>query len=163
MMKFKLIIELLSDACIGSGMGDGLSVDLDVCNNDGIPYIPAKRIKGLFKDAANEYSDNIEKIDCDSLFGVSVSSGEDKNITGELYFTDGIIKNNNTSYITTRTNIKINKETGITADGSLRFINVVNKGTIFESEIAIYDNKLDTKKLEAIAKLIKHIGVYLWQ
>ena len=159
MMKFKLIIELLSDACIGSGMGDGLSVDLDVCNNDGIPYIPAKRIKGLFKDAANEYSDNIEKIDCDSLFGASVSSGEDKNITGELYFTDGIIKNNNTSYITTRTNIKIDKETGITADGSLRFINVVNKGTIFESEIAIYDNKLDTKKLEAIAKLIKHIGV----
>lgn len=159
MMKFKLIIELLSDACIGSGMGDGLSVDLDVCNNDGIPYIPAKRIKGLFKDAATEYSDNIEKIDCDSLFGASVSSGEDKNITGELYFTDGIIKNNNTSYITTRTNIKINKETGITADGSLRFINVVNKGTIFESEIAIYDNKLDTKKLEAIAKLIKHIGV----
>lgn len=160
-MKFKLLIKLLSDACIGSGMGDGLSVDLDVCNNDGIPYIPAKRIKGLFKDAAKEYSDNIEKIDYDSLFGAAVASGENKNITGELYFTDGIIKNidNNKSYITTRTQIKIDKETGITADGSLRFINVVNKGTTFESEISIYDKNVDTKKLEAIAKLIKHIGV----
>ena len=160
-MKYKLMLKLLSDACIGSGTGNGLSVDLDVCNNDGIPYIPAKRIKGLFKDAAKEYSDNIEKIDYDSLFGVAVASGENKNITGELYFTDGIVKNidNNKGYITTRTQIKIDKKTGITENSTLRFINVVNKGTTFESEISIYDKNVDTKKLEAIAKLIKHIGV----
>lgn len=158
-MKYILRIELLSDACIGNGTGNGLSVDLDVCTENGIPYIPAKRIKGLFKDAAKEYSDNIEKIDIDNLFGLAIASGENKNMPGKLFFGDGNIKGYKDSYVTTRTQIAIDKESGITRDGSLRYINVVNKGTVFESLISIYEDDVDDEKLFEIVKLIKHIGV----
>lgn len=47
-----LCIELLSPVCPGSGMGRAGIVDRDVTfNREGIPYIPARRLKGLLRDA----------------------------------------------------------------------------------------------------------------
>ena len=44
----KITIKLLSDALINSGEGFGAIIDSDVVFDDiGLPYIPAKRIKGL--------------------------------------------------------------------------------------------------------------------
>ena len=51
----KLIIELLSDMCTTSGDGHNSTVDMDVVYDiHGIPYIPAKRIKGCIREAALE-------------------------------------------------------------------------------------------------------------
>ena len=43
----KLRITLRSDLCAGSGESFGNSVDTDICISDaGLPYIPARRLKG---------------------------------------------------------------------------------------------------------------------
>lgn len=55
MKTYTLSIKLLSDALINSGEGFGAIIDSDVVFDDvGLPYIPAKRIKGCLRDAARE-------------------------------------------------------------------------------------------------------------
>ena len=72
-MQYKLIINLKSDLCASSGTGLGSLIDNDVCYDEyGLPYIPAKRIKGLLKEAAVEYCDwdeNATKY-LDEIFGI---------------------------------------------------------------------------------------------
>lgn len=85
-----LKIKLLSDTCIGSGESIAGVIDTDI-NFDkyGIPFIPAKKVKGLLKEAATDlnelfsgiYSKNIKK-----LFGVPGGSE-----TGCLLFDNGYI------------------------------------------------------------------------
>ncbi len=48
-------ITLHSDLCAGSGQSLGNRVDTDICTDSyGIPYIPARRIKGCLLEAAEE-------------------------------------------------------------------------------------------------------------
>ena len=50
-----LKITLLSDLCVGNGESIGNAVDADVCmDRVGLPYIPARRLKGCLKQAALE-------------------------------------------------------------------------------------------------------------
>lgn len=50
-----LIITLKSDLCAGSGYTYGGILDHDVCYDDmGLPYIPARRIKGCLREAAEK-------------------------------------------------------------------------------------------------------------
>ena len=52
-MKAK--IELLSDLCTSAGDGQASIVDTEVCFDDfGLPFIPAKRLKGLLKESLIE-------------------------------------------------------------------------------------------------------------
>ena len=47
----KIEMKLLSDAIPGSGEGLAGIIDADITYDEyGIPYIPAKRIKGILKD-----------------------------------------------------------------------------------------------------------------
>ena len=51
----KITIKLLSDLCTCSGETYNSMVDMDVVYDEyGIPYIPAKRIKGCIREAALE-------------------------------------------------------------------------------------------------------------
>ena len=51
----KITIKLLSDLCTCSGETYNSDVDMDVVyDENGIPYIPAKRIKGCIREAAHE-------------------------------------------------------------------------------------------------------------
>lgn len=51
--KYKLTITLKSDLCVGSGYSYARVIDSDICYDDlGIPYIPAKRLKGCLREAA---------------------------------------------------------------------------------------------------------------
>ncbi|MBQ1735162.1 MAG: hypothetical protein II038_09800 [Lachnospiraceae bacterium] len=51
-MRKRIEIELLSDLCVGSGYSYAGIVDNDVCYDEyGIPYIPARRIKGCMREA----------------------------------------------------------------------------------------------------------------
>ena len=55
MIEYTIKIRLKSPALIGSGSGYGALVDADVVYDDlGIPYIPAKRIKGCLLDSAKD-------------------------------------------------------------------------------------------------------------
>ena len=50
-----LKIELLSDLCVSAGETYNSYVDIDVVYDDyGLPYIPAKRVKGCIREAALE-------------------------------------------------------------------------------------------------------------
>lgn len=69
--KGKIQIKLQSDLCVASGYSyDGI-IDTDICYDTlGIPYIPAKRLKGCFKETAENilYSVLTDK-DIEYIFG----------------------------------------------------------------------------------------------
>ncbi len=67
----KLTIKLLSDLCTYSGDTYNSVVDTDVVyDENGIPYIPAKRIKGCIREAAKEMADlGIGTSQIDEIFG----------------------------------------------------------------------------------------------
>ena len=78
MSELDLNIELLSDTLVGSGEGWGVTIDSDIVfDKYGLPYIPAKRIKGCLRESALEVLEMFEqaKIDFaseeefDTLFG----------------------------------------------------------------------------------------------
>ena len=51
----KIRIQLLSDLCTGSGETYNSMIDSDITYDEyGIPYIPARRIKGCIREAALE-------------------------------------------------------------------------------------------------------------
>ncbi len=55
-MKIKM--ELLSDAIPGSGEGTAGLVDTDIAHDEfGLPFIPAKRIKGILRESARDLED----------------------------------------------------------------------------------------------------------
>ena len=62
----KLEIELRSDLCVAVGKGFAATIDTDTAVDEyGLPYIPARRLKGCLKDVAKEYmgdSDDFKKI-----------------------------------------------------------------------------------------------------
>ena len=67
-----LQIKLLSDLCASSGETYNSYVDTDVVYDDyGLPYIPAKRIKGCIREAALELVEwgLFEKSLYENLFG----------------------------------------------------------------------------------------------
>ncbi|MEO0234384.1 MAG: RAMP superfamily CRISPR-associated protein [candidate division WOR-3 bacterium] len=98
-------IKLLSDTIPYSGQGLSGIIDTDVFYDEfGIPYIPAKRIKGLLKENAMELLDNgykIEKKDIDYLFG---KSGD--KVFGNLRISNAYINN----YENIKNNIKSQKD-----------------------------------------------------
>lgn len=52
-MNYTLRITLRSDLCAGSGEAAGVTVDSDLCTDGfGLPYIPARRLKGVLRAAA---------------------------------------------------------------------------------------------------------------
>jgi len=69
--KAKIQIELQSDLCVASGYSYDGVIDTDICYDAlGIPYIPAKRLKGCFKETAESvlYSVFTEE-DMKAIFG----------------------------------------------------------------------------------------------
>ena len=52
---YKLKITLQSDLCSGSGENYGAMIDNDICyDRYGLPYIPAKRLRGCLRESARE-------------------------------------------------------------------------------------------------------------
>ena len=76
----ELRVVLRSDLCAGSGEAAGMTVDSDVCMDaQGFPYIPARRIKGVLRDAAEtlrKYGDSRFTEDAiNTLFGTATKAG----------------------------------------------------------------------------------------
>ena len=62
-------ITLKSDLCVSSGKGWSAAIDNDVCFDEyGLPYIPARRIKGCLKAAADFIG--CPQTDIDRIFGI---------------------------------------------------------------------------------------------
>ena len=185
-----LKIILRSDLCAGSGYAYAGVIDSDICYDSfGLPYIPARRLKGCMKEAAQSILYSIvdpEKID--QLFGVSGSSasgllsvGDAKieayeKLTGELeqikeeggslasYIEQqDILK----QFTQVKAQTRIDKN-GAAVDNSLRFTRVVNQYSplngeplVFYAEVSLTDGTEELEKtLKQIVLATRSIGMH---
>ncbi len=186
MQKYKVSITLIRDALIGSGEGYGDIIDSDIIFDDiGIPYIPARRIKGLLRDSAE---------DAINIFNTASISYLNENTINKLYGNPGQTESSpisipnfyiddyeqnyewlkyyskdeefgnfisKESIINSFTSIRrqTSLEDGVAKEHSLRTIRVLNKGTTFSGEIEIFDDNIELKKLLILSfKNLRKIG-----
>ncbi len=178
-MKYKLSIKLNSDLATSSGTGFGSLIDTDVCYDEyGFPYIPAKRLKGLLKEASLEYcewsGEDLKKLD--EIYGkegmknscpFKISDAYLENY--DLFLQDlNKLPKKFQKYMTkqkiidlftyTRHQTAIDEETGTGKENSLRSIRAVRKNNEFTSLLEINDS-LDKSFIENSLKFLKHIGM----
>lgn len=173
MGRYQLKIELLSDLCVSDGGVYNSLIDTDICYDTcGFPYIPAKRLKGCLRECAEELNDWGKEIPIRRIFGdkgalagnlrlgnACVEHLDDYRSEVEKLLPSPVVcRQNVISHFTyTRTQTRLNEETGIAEDGSLRTTRVVKKGQIFCAE-ALLDS--DYKEdLEMCCAVLKHMGI----
>lgn len=149
----QIVIELLSDSCISSGEVYNSSIDCDVCYDSyGLPFIPAKRLRGCLREAALELKDFGMDIDVTGLFGregndrAAFVLGNAKLRDYDLYkrqlqsyshteYTHPQTVLNQFTYIRTQTSIE--KKGGTAEDTSLRTVRVIKRGLVFEADMDV--------------------------
>lgn len=156
MGKWQLEITLKSDLCVSSGEGDPGLISTRCALDQGIPYIPAKRIKGSLRDVARELCDSgVITIDAvQKLFGArGMYIGQ-----GARFFDARLqLDPGDCSELTReRSRTAIDKTLGTAAAGSLRNLQVVPKGKIFCGEI---EGVEDAETLEMCVKGLRHLGL----
>ncbi len=178
MTKGKLYITLNSDLCVGDGSVYNSSIDTDVCKDSyGLPYIPAKRLRGCLRECAEELSDWGMDIKAEKLFGTegnqraAVRIGN-AYIEGYEEYVREIKANpglplfhpqnvlNQFAYIRTQT--AIDNNTGAADETTLRTIRVINRGLAFVAEVVFFeDDTADevTKQLNACCSVLRHMGI----
>lgn len=173
----KIIIKLLSDLCTCSGETYNSMVDMDVVyDENGIPYIPAKRIKGCIREAALEMVEIgiIEKKQYERIFGKEGNSRaaftlSNAYITGyseavealqacshrELVSQQNVL--NQYTYMRTQTSVDL--ETGVADENSLRTLRVVKKGLVFEADCEVWNQPENLEVFKQAVSLVKHMGM----
>jgi len=164
MNTYTLNVHFLSPALIGSGEGFGAIIDQDIVfDSVGMPYIPAKRIKGCLLDAAKDVKDmfSISKIN-DLSIDLSLFGEQGSPSPGPVYFsnltmndyelnkswlayfiqteeyTDFLSKDLILDTFTEiRHQTKIDPDSGIAFDHSLRTLRVLKKGVSFYGDVHI--------------------------
>lgn len=173
----KIRIKLLSDLCTCSGETYNSIVDMDVVYDEyGIPYIPAKRIKGCIREAALEIielgiirDDQYENIfgkEGHQSSGFSISNAYIKDYASTVSAlkqckAKGLKSPQNvlSQYTSTRTQTAVDMETGVADASSLRTIRVVNKGLIFEADCDVKCQEEEKKILKQAVSIVKHMGM----
>lgn len=175
-IKAKLKIELKSDLCTGSGYGYAGVIDTDVVFDCyGLPMIPARRLKGCMREAAQLVC--VNKID--SLFGKGGENRAEGIVLGNAYIENyreiihelQQIKRKRPDvykYISQytllelftqiRAQTKIDSVTGIAEDNSLRYMRVIGQYNPMEKEesLCFYaDIEYDSEEGEDIRKVVK--------
>ena len=152
-------------------------VDMDVVyDENGIPYIPAKRIKGCIREAALEMVEIgiIEKKQYERIFGKEGNSRaafslSNAYITGysevvetlqscshrELVSQQNVL--NQYTYMRTQTSVDL--ETGVADENSLRTLRVVKKGLVFEADCEVRNQTENLEVLKQAVSLVKHMGM----
>jgi len=182
MQKFTLVIELKSDTLPGSGEGFGAVIDQDVVFDElGLPWIPAKRIKGLLRESYEEIYELLNGKtslpDSNSIFGKPGQEVEAPLYISNLYLEDYENLKKDLSQIEskfpsvfsteavlsqftyTRQQTAIDSKSGTAAAHSLRTIRVIKKGLVFKGEITYSGNISNFQHILAIACLnLRRIG-----
>lgn len=172
MERFKIIIRLLSDLCVSDGNTYNSAIDIDVCHDEyGVPYIPARRIKGCLRECAIELRDMGLDIDIEGMFGrkddnsISIKIenaypvGYDviKHIVSRnrdlaIFHQQNVMKS--FTYIRTFTDIDHNN---IAIAKGLRTMRVVGRGIEFEADIRA--KSIHKDMLYKCCKLFKSLGM----
>lgn len=183
MIKGKIKITLKSDICLASGYSYAGIIDTDTCYDDfGFPYIPARRLKGCLKEAAEMISINSDNIG--KLYGkngggfnerASLTIGnariEDYNLLSEYVNNHkNIIEKERILDQYTSVKAQTRLENGVAKERSLRFTRIVNHyNPLNNNELCFYsafsiesENKESENSLyedlNKCAKALRHIG-----
>lgn len=185
MKRYKIIIKLESDVLIGSGSGFGATIDSDIIfDSYGLPYIPAKRIKGCLVDSYNQVETMFTQSGIQFKGNKQITFGEQgKEQPAEVYFENLYLKNYENikewveylSYkdhypeffnldsilsLMTYTRSQTTIENGVAKDTSLRKQRVLTKGLEFVGNIDILSNNLQEieNTLSLACKNLKALG-----
>ena len=175
MKKYNITIELLSDLCVSDGGVYNSLLDTDVCyDRYGIPYIPAKRIRGCLRECALELKDWGADIDISKLFGdkgdaksaASLRIGnaylqgyEELRDLADKYKTSVVMHPQNVLSVFTyvRMQTSIDQETGIADDASLRSMRVIDKGLRFTASVEVKEEY--AAQLSDCCNILRHMGI----
>lgn len=180
MIKGTITITLLSDLCVSDGGIYNSAIDTDICHDPyGLPFIPAKRIKGCLRECAQELNDWGESIPVGKIFGAAGNQrglaliqnaylcGRDayleeirKNQGHVLYHPQNVLQ----TFTYLRTQTAVDQETGAADNKSLRVMRVANKGLIFKAQVELRaDNNEDGEKVAKefgkCVQVFRHLGV----
>lgn len=172
----KIEIKLLSDMCTTSGDGYNSIVDTDVVYDEhGIPYIPAKRIKGCIREAALELRD----MGIVSFEQYKHVFGEKGNIQSSFTLSNAYVENydlmvkeinafDDKSVISTqnvldlftyiRRQTSVNLDTGVAEKNSLRAMRVIKKNLKFVADCHAASEE-DRTVLKKAVSVVKHMGM----
>lgn len=151
MITINYTIELLSDWHVSSGLSGGANTDSIVLKDDnGLPYIPGKTIKGLLREALEEINELQEnkcsKADINKLFGEKKEDDkttEENDFGTDSHFSNAtlpqneqneIITNKLNSYLYRNLSSTTINEKGLAKNKSLRAMEVCMPLTL-ESKI----------------------------
>jgi len=178
--KAKIKITLKSDLCVGSGYSYAGVIDSDICySENGIPYIPARRIKGCLREAAEIV---LGESETEKIFGKSGNKFMGNICIGNAYLDNYTeieeeieeLKNSgykdilNTQKVleqfsSIKAQTAIDEETGSSLKNSLRYTRVVNRYSPLEKKKLIFVSDIefnyDKNVIENIVKALKHIGI----
>lgn len=167
-------IKLLSDLCCYSGEVYNTTVDTDVVYDDyGLPYIPAKRLKGCIREAALELYEMGLMPHYNAIFGKEGSDASAFTISNarlenydakvkelkQFEKTDFVNQQNVLSLFTyLRTQTAVDTNTGTAIENSLRTLRVLKKGLIFHADVDL-ENKDYFEEFKNAVSMVKHMGV----
>lgn len=183
MQKRTLRINFLSDWHIGSGAGIPGSVDRQVVRDqDGLPYVPAKTLTGILRDAAEWLVDNggdaYSQDTLKSLFGHqhqnSGGSNEEAAKEARLSIRPARIPQPLRSELTkdkelrdalfiVQPHVRISRKTGRAEDDHLFSLELVRSSVWLEAEVCVNETgeKLteeETKLLDDAVKAVRRMG-----
>ncbi len=186
MKKYMLKLECHSPSLIGSGEGFGAIIDTDIVFDDaGIPYIPAKRIKGCLRDAALEVQEMFRSAQISFPIQVEKTFGESgETHSAPVYFSNLTIKNykenkewleyylkkpeyqdilSRDRILETFTDVRqqtaIDPKDGVADEHSLRTIRVLKTGMRFFGEVLLESNDEQLRNTLLLTCFnLRHIG-----
>ena len=176
MKQMRLKIELQSDLICGIGEGWGnIIATFVVYDSYGFPYIPAKRVKGLLREACLELDEmgvNVTPL-TNKIFGSDSAEGSD------LVLTNAVLSNvddmklyidncnpdekkelNILNIINYYTNVRCQTaidDNGIAKENSLRSSRAITRGHIFFADIIFKDDYKSV--LENCCAVVHHMGL----
>lgn len=170
----EISIRLLSDLCCYSGEVYNTTVDTDVVYDDyGLPYIPAKRLKGCIREAALELYEMGLMPHYNAIFGKEGSDASAFTISNarlenydamvkelkQFEKTDIVNQQNVLSlYTYLRMQTAVDTNTGTAIENSLRTLRVLKKGLIFYADVDL-ENNAYVKEFKNAVSMVKHMGV----
>ena len=170
MKDLTIKIEFFSPWNCSSGLSAGADADsLVIKDKDGLPYLPGKTVKGLIREAVEDYvSLSGRPIDTAAAFGKEAKSDTADSLPqkGTLFFSNASLDKKEACAILeagtadflyiNRASTAIDKNTGIAQDHSLRTIETTVPCTLYAHVMHVEDDLAECMK-QALG-LIKHIG-----
>lgn len=173
--QLRLKFDIQSDWHIGSGEEAGAYADALVLKNEnGLPYLPGRSIKGLLREAMSLAQDNndtqkktwFSEVTVDSLFG---SEGDGASTQGILSVNSAQLSDGEQTFLVQNPQAKshlyrvihstaIDHESGVAKNMSLRSMEVSIPMTLFADITINTDNSNAVDAIKRILPLITHLG-----